>query len=169
MSDLKLPRQSFPPDSGGHGGDYPELDAEVKAALMPTTDDGSILGGFFPELMQYRVMDLRRGYARLATDARKALCQPAGVMHGGASFGLADSAVAWALMTLFGTKQAFLTVEMKMTYLEGIPMGSEAIAEAYILRSTRNTAYSEVDVWCEGKLAGRANTTYMIRPLPGQK
>jgi len=38
-------------------------------------------------------------------------------------------------------------------------------AEAFVLRSSRRSAYAEVDVWFAGKLAARATTTYMIKPL----
>ena len=46
--------------------------------------------------------------------------------------------------------------------LEPIPHGT-VTAEAYVLRSSRRSAYAEVDIWAAGKLAARANTTYMIR------
>ena len=34
-----------------------------------------------------------------------------------------------------------------------------------MLRSSRRSAYAEVDVWSGGKLAARASTTYMIKPM----
>ena len=34
-----------------------------------------------------------------------------------------------------------------------------------MLRSSRRSAYAEVDIWSAGKLAARASTTYMIKPL----
>jgi len=53
---------------------------------------------------------------------------------------------------------------MKINYLEPIVSGV-VTAEASVLRSSRPSAYAEVDVWASGKLAARASTTYMIRPL----
>lgn len=38
-------------------------------------------------------------------------------------------------------------------------------AEVFVLRSSRRSAYAEVGVWSGGKLAARATTTYMIKPL----
>jgi acyl-coenzyme A thioesterase PaaI-like protein len=32
------------------------------------------------------------------------------------------------------------------------------------LRSSKRSAYAEIDIWAAGKLAARASTTYMIRP-----
>jgi uncharacterized protein (TIGR00369 family) len=85
-------------------------------------------------------------------------------MHGGASFGLADTAVAAALVPIYGGDNLLLTIEMKINYLEPIPPG-EVVAEAYVLRSSRRSAYAEVDIWSQGKLAARASTTYMIKPV----
>jgi uncharacterized protein (TIGR00369 family) len=112
----------------------------------------------------YRLVDARHGWARLEVECRTEHLNPAGVMHGGASFGLADSAVAAALITIYGPGFALLTIEMKINYLEPIPTGP-VVAEASVLRSSRRSAYAEVDVWAGGKLAARASTTYMIKPL----
>ena len=54
-------------------------------------------------------------------------------MHGGASFGLADTAVAASLITIYGPGNALLTIEMKINYLEPIFPGT-VTAEAYVLR-----------------------------------
>ena len=77
---------------------------------------------------------------------------------------MADSAVAAALLTIYGPGNALLTIEMKINYLEPIVEGV-VVAEAAVLRSSRRSAYAEVDVWAGGKLAARASTTYMIRSL----
>ena len=112
----------------------------------------------------YRLVDARQGWARLEVESRAELLNPSGVMHGGASFGLADSAVAAALLTIYGPGNALLTIEMKINYLEPIVSGT-VVAEASVLRSSRRSAYAEVDVWAGGKLAARASTTYMIKQM----
>jgi uncharacterized protein (TIGR00369 family) len=152
---------SQPPyGSGGHGRDFPELAAAVRQGIMSRFNDDN---RFFPGHLGIRVEDVRRGYARLMVENRQALMQPAGVMHGGASFGLADTAVAVALASIYPAGTLLLTIEMKINYLEPILPGV-VTAEAYILRSSKRSAYAEIDIWAAGKLAGRATTTYMIRP-----
>ena len=89
---------------------------------------------------------------------------PSGVMHGGASFGLADTAVAHAGHNL-RPRLRTLTIEMKINYLEPIVSGI-VTAEASVLRSSRRSAYAEVDVWASGKLAARATTTCTTAPAP---
>ena len=79
---------------------------------------------YFGGTLGFRCVDLSAGWARLEVENRTPLMNPVGVMHGGASFGLADSAVAAALMTIYGVgTHALLTIEMKINYLEPIPAG----------------------------------------------
>ena len=47
-------------------------------------------------LMQIEVMEIGKGYAKLAMPFQDKLTQPFGIMHGGAIFTLADSAAAVA-------------------------------------------------------------------------
>lgn len=153
--------------AAGAGGTGPGSRADAYPALDPATRD-AIIAFFdadqesFGRTLGMRVADVRRGYARLELDVRPGLKQPAGVLHGGATFGLADTAVAIAMRPLYGVAAVLLTIEMKINYLEPIVDGV-LVAEAYVLRSSRRSAYAEVDLWAHGKLAGRATTTYMIR------
>ena len=148
--------------SGSHGRKFPAIDAALRQEIASRFNQDN---RFFPGHLGIRVVDVRRGYARLEVENRTALMQPAGVMHGGASFGLADTAVAAALASLYPQGTMLLTIEMKINYLEPIPPGL-VTAEAYVLRSRKRSAYAEVDIWAAGRLAGRASTTYMIRPQP---
>lgn len=161
MPPFETQKRTYQPGSGGHGGDFPELDAETRKAIF---DRFSFAGDYFNGHLGMRLVEVRRGYSKLEVENTKRLCQPAGVMHGGASFGLADTAVAFALMSVYGYNTLMLTIEMQMHYLEPIPLGL-VTAEAYILREGGKSAYAEVDVWAQSKLAARATTTYMLRPI----
>jgi acyl-CoA thioesterase len=155
-------KDDHPPyGSGDRGRDYPALADEARQAILDVFNRDN---PYFPGLLGLRVLDVRRGYARLEVENRRELSNPAGVMHGGASFGTADTAVAAALLTIYGPENALLTIEMKINYLEPILPGT-VTAEAFVLRSSRRSAYAEVDIWAWGKLAARASTTYMIRPM----
>src|SRR5262245_6884852 len=141
--------------------EHPPLDAALRREILERFNE--INRDRFGGHLGYRLVDVRRGWARIEVDSTRQLMNPSGVMHGGASFGLADSAVAAALLTIYGPGFALLTIEMKINYLEPIVSGV-VTAEASVLRSSRRSAYAEVDVWAGGKLAARASTTYMIRP-----
>ncbi|MDZ7380110.1 MAG: PaaI family thioesterase [candidate division KSB1 bacterium] len=157
MANIRVREQHY---SGRHGHDFPPLDPEVARTIAARFNEDQ---RFFPALLGLRVVELKTGYARLEVENRMQLMQPAGVMHGGASFGLADTAVAAALATLYEAGTVLLTIEMKINYLEPIPAGL-VTAEAFVLRASKRSAYAEVDVWAGGQLAARATTTYMIRP-----
>lgn len=160
MSDFVPVRVDQHFQSGGRG-QYEELEPSIREGIITFFNNPPVTT--FNRTLGMRLLDVKRGYSRLELDSRVEVSQPAGVMHGGASFGLADAAVAMALLGLYGVGQMLLTIEMKINYLEAIPVGSLAVAEAYILRSSKRSAYAEVDIWADGKLAARANTTYMIR------
>lgn len=149
--------------SGTHGKHYEELDPKLRQAFLDYYAQNT--KKYFPGHLGYRLVDVKRGYARMEVENDVHLCQPAMVMHGGASFGMADTAVAHALIGILGPGFMLLTIEMKINYLERIPLGP-VVAEAYVLRVSRSSAYAEVDIWADGKLAARASTTYMIRPMP---
>jgi len=153
-------KRSVPLGSGAHGQTFPPIDAERREAITRLFNRDN---PFFPGHLGIRVIDIKRGYSRLELENRTVLMQPAGVMHGGASFGLADTAVAVALQSIYAAGTVLLTVEMKINYLEPIPAGV-VTAEAYVLRASKHSAYAEIDIWAAGKLAARATTTYMIRP-----
>jgi len=151
----------IPTDTGTRGREYPELPDTARQAILDTFNRNN---PYFPGHLGIRVADVRHGYSRLELENRQETGNPAGVMHGGASFGLADTAVAVALISIYGPGHALLTIEMRMNYLEPIFPGL-VTAEAFVLRSSRRSAYSEVDVWSGGKLAARASGTYMIKAL----
>jgi acyl-CoA thioesterase len=102
--------------SGAHGREFPALSADRRAAIMESFNANN--RQYFAGSMGFQVVDLREGYARLVAENTTRHQQPAGVMHGGASFGLADSAVAAALFTVYGFDQLLLTIEMKINYLD---------------------------------------------------
>lgn len=150
---------------GGRRRDFPALPEEMRAAILETFNRDN---PFFPGYLGFRVVDVRRGYSKLEVETRPELSNPSGIMHGGASFGLADTAVAVSLISIYGPGNALLTIEMKINYLEPIFPGL-VTAEAFVLRSSRRSAYAEVDIWAGGKLAARASTTYMIRAMDQMK
>lgn len=165
MEDFQTWRVAQKPGSGDRGIECQEIDPKMRQAIMDFFNSEK---RFFNAYLGLRPVDLKRGYSKLEVENVDHLCQPAMVMHGGASFGMADAAVAMALLSIYGPGRLMLTIEMKINYLEPIPLGL-VTAEAYALRASKRSAYAEVDIWSAGRLAGRATSTYMIRDRPDQK
>lgn len=160
MPDFKTIRIEGEPGSRGHAEKYPELKSDLRESIITHFNENR---STFNGLLGMMLRDVREGYSRMEIENTERTCQPAMMMHGGASFGLADSAVAMALVGRYGFNKLLLTIEMKINYLEPIPMGL-VTAEAFVIRASRTSAYAEVDIWANGRLAARATSTYMIRP-----
>lgn len=161
MERFKTRRVEERPGGGGRDHDFPGLDPKAKEGILQFFHNDN--KERFNLHLGMELKDVKEGYSRIELETTAKVCQPADIMHGGASFGLADAAVALALVGLYGPGKLLLTIEMKINYLEPIPLGSTAVAEAYVLRASRSSAYAEVDIWAGGKLAARCTTTYMIR------
>jgi uncharacterized protein (TIGR00369 family) len=86
----------------------------------------------------------------------------AGVLHGGVTATLADSAVGIAVMRHFNGARRITTVEMKVNYFKPIASG-KVTAQAHLLRIGNHLCVGRVDIFdSEKKLAGVALVTYML-------
>ena len=83
-----------------------------------------------------------------------------GVVHGGILAALADTVGAMASYTVVPKETAIATIEMKINYLEPVPVG-RVRAEAHVLRAGRNFVVTECEVFSRGgNLAAKALITY---------
>jgi len=114
----------------------------------------------FWELLGIDVVDMEEGYAKLVMPFHEKLTQPYGIVHGGALFSLADSAVAIAIASVVESSKRFLTIEMKMNFLAPVKEGL-MVAEARTLRRGRIVP-AEVDVINNNTLVAKAIATYII-------
>ena len=87
------------PRTGERGHHYEELPKNLCQAIKDQFNENN---PFFPGHLGFRVAEVRKGYARLEVENGTPTSNGSGVMHGGASFGLADTAVAVALVSLYG-------------------------------------------------------------------
>lgn len=114
----------------------------------------------FWELLGIEVVEMHEGYAKLVMPFHEKLTQPYGIVHGGALFSLADSAIAIAIVSVVEPDKKLLTIEMKINYLAPVKEGLME-AEAKILRRGRIIP-AEVDIMNNNKLVAKAIATYII-------
>jgi len=114
-------------------------------------------------LLGIELVDVKKGWAKLSLSFSEKLVQPYGIIHGGAIFSLADSAVAMALLGLIRRDERFTTVEMKINYVRPFEKG-EITAEARIIHKGSRIVLGEVDVRDEKvrRLVAKSTATYMI-------
>jgi uncharacterized protein (TIGR00369 family) len=103
---------------------------------------------------------INKGWAVMRLKARTHHKQIHGVVHGRILAALADTVGAMASYTVVPQGTAIATIEMKINYLEPVPVG-RVRADAHVLRAGRNFVVTECDVYSPaGKLAAKALITY---------
>src|SRR5512135_155705 len=86
------------------------------------------------QLLQIRLEEIDTGFTRFRMPFRRELTQAYGVVHGGAIASLADTAVAFALMTIIQPGERVTTAEFKINFFSAVNSG-EMIGEARIVHS----------------------------------
>jgi acyl-CoA thioesterase len=115
----------------------------------------------FPRLLGLELVDLKFGEAVLKLKMRDDLRQPYGLLHGGATASLIDTATAFALISGQDEGEQSTTVDLTVHYLRPHTTG-EIVCTARIVRAGRriSTVSAEV-VNEEGKLIATALSTYL--------
>jgi uncharacterized protein (TIGR00369 family) len=112
------------------------------------------------QFLGFSIEAIDRGWAVMRLNAGAQHKQIHGVVHGGILAALADTVGAMAAYTVVPRGTGIATIEMKINYLEPVPVG-RVRAEAHVLRAGRNFIVTECDVFNPGgKLAAKALITY---------
>ena len=120
----------------------------------------------FYQLLRISLEKIDEGFARFRMPFSKELTQAYGVVHGGAIASLADTAVAFALMTLIHPGERVTTAELKMNFLTSVHNG-EMIGEARIIHKGKKLVLADMEVKREdGKLIAKGLATYVILTSP---
>jgi uncharacterized protein (TIGR00369 family) len=115
----------------------------------------------FAHLIGIELGDVTRGAATLHLTVRYDLRQNRGVVHGGATASLIDTASAFAILTLLEPGQSTTTIDLTIHYLRPLLSG-QATARARVLRAGRRLIVVTVDVLDEaGNLVATALTSYL--------
>jgi len=111
-------------------------------------------------MLGIKLVDIKKGWAKLKLPYSKNIVQPHGVVHGGAIFSLADSALAMALIGLTERDEQFTTLEMKINFISSFNKGA-ITAEAK--GRERERVLGEVNIVDEeGRLIAKSMGTYFI-------
>lgn len=116
----------------------------------------------FARLLGMELGELRRGAATLHIEAREELKRNRGILHGGVVASLADTAAAFAVLTLSEQGQATTTIDLTVHYLRPLAAG-RATARARVLRAGKRILVISVDVLDEGQALAATALTSFIR------
>ena len=114
------------------------------------------------QLLQISLGQIDTGFARFRMPFRRELTQAYGVVHGGAIASLADTAVAFALMTLIHPGEKVTTAEFKINFFAAVTNG-EMFGEARAVYEGKRLVVADMEVKSEtGKLIAKGMATYVI-------
>ena len=114
------------------------------------------------QLLQITMDQIDEGFARFRMPFRKELTHPYGIVHGGAIASLADTAIAFAMMTLIQPGEKLTTVEFKINFFAPVNEG-ELSGEGRVVSKGKRVAVGEMQVKNgEGNLIAKGLATYMI-------
>src|SRR5215475_7518981 len=114
----------------------------------------------FLKFMGMELLDAGEGWVKMKIAFRPEFLQPVTV-HGGATYSLADSAAAHALMTLILPDQRPTTVEQRINFLKAV-RDQDLYCEARIVHLGKTLAYAEATITAEdGTLVAKSAATLM--------
>jgi uncharacterized protein (TIGR00369 family) len=122
----------------------------------------------FFKLMGIEVLEIEPGWSKMRMAWRKDLCQPAGIMHGGAIASLVDTSVAHSILLTAPFLQAkahggrLVSVDLRIKYLRPVSDGI-VICEARAPRVGRQITHTTAVVTGpDGKEVAHGDSIYMI-------
>lgn len=115
----------------------------------------------YAQMLGLEVGEIRPGAATLHLPVRDELRQNRGVVHGGATASLVDTASAFAILTLLEPGETTTTIDLTIHYLRPLT-GGRATAQATVRRAGRRVLTVSVDVLDEAQnLVATALTSYL--------
>ena len=115
----------------------------------------------YPSLLGFELVDLKSGEAVLKLEMRDALRQPYGLLHGGATASLIDTAMAFACITCLGEGEQSTTIDLTVHYLRPHTSGTVFCTAKVVRNGKRIQTVSAEVVNEQEKLVATALSTYM--------
>ena len=111
--------------------------------------------------LKFSIDGMERGACALSMDRDRAFDGIFETIHGGLLMTLADSAAAFAILTIAGADAKMATTEMSIRFLA--PARDRAIARAKVLKCGKRMAFCEARIEdATEALLAHATVTYMI-------
>ena len=116
----------------------------------------------FWALLGMELVEIKKGWAVVRLPIEDKLTNAIGLVHGGAIFSAADSAVGMALVGMTNRDENISTLEMKINFMKPVK-GKAIIAEARIIHRGSQTAIGDVEVRDDDRnLISKGLATYAI-------
>ncbi len=114
----------------------------------------------FARLLGMEMIDISHGEAILKLEMRDELRQPQGILHGGATASIIDTAMAFAVITCLAENEKATTVDLTVHYLRPVSKGAIVCTAKVVRAGRRILTVSAECADAEGKLTATALSTY---------
>lgn len=110
-----------------------------------------------------RVESVSNGQVTLRMPFSERLARIGGMVCGQALMSAADTAMALAVASRLGDRQAMTTVQQNASFLKPLA-GQDALVTASVVRAGKSLVFGEIDIVAatDGKSVCRATTTYAL-------
>jgi uncharacterized protein (TIGR00369 family) len=118
----------------------------------------------FHTLLGIRIVERHEDGLTVECPVRPELLNGAGIVHGGVTASIADSAMGMAIWESFHGKRRTATIEFKINYLRPVSSGT-IVARSHIIRSGTTIAVGRVDLFDDDRrLVAIALMTFIVMP-----
>ncbi|TBR18867.1 MAG: hotdog fold thioesterase, partial [Chitinophagaceae bacterium] len=90
----------------------------------------------FSQWMQVQLIEVREGYSKISMEIRKEMVNGLGIVHGGITFSLADSAFAFACNS---RNNLSVALDVTISFTKAVSIGDVLTAEAKEIHNGRST------------------------------
>lgn len=114
----------------------------------------------FVQHIGLELVDVKAGEATVKLTMRDELKQPYGVLHGGATASLIDTATAFAIIGNLAEGERATTIDLNVHYIRPVSEG-EITCTARVVRAGKRIIFLSAEVFnAHGKLTATALSTY---------
>ncbi|HHV82715.1 MULTISPECIES: PaaI family thioesterase [Tepidanaerobacter] len=132
-----------------------DISEETKSRLLQNLSspfDGNLLG--------VKVADAERGKIIIEVEPKEEFTNGLGIIHGGVTASLCDTAMGGAAMTLGIIP---VTVEMKINYISPAGTDNKLVGVGKVVKEGRTLIFTEGEIYYEDKLVAQSLGTYIVK------
>lgn len=97
----------------------------------------------FSQWLGIQVLEIREGFSRISMVIRPEMVNGFGIIHGGVTFSLADSAFAFACNN---RNLLSVALDTSINFIKAVQVGDELVATAHEIHNGRSTGLYHIDI-----------------------
>jgi len=115
----------------------------------------------FGDLIGLAFTRAEKGCSQCVLEVDRKLLNPFRILHGGATYTMADTGMGAALLSCIDTDEQCSTIEIKIVYFKAVVSGTLA-CDTKVIHKSKRIATLESEIKHEGRLVAKALGTWSI-------